>query len=113
MWSTLSDNLENEIDEFTKKLYEKEIIGKGVRKAKNYEAMMDEFMSSMDGFGTVEEFEGHCSTLLDILADIGGGAKTIGAALGKSWKIAVENKIGIEFVIHFGEYILVSQEKSV
>ena len=107
IWSKLSDNLENEIDEFTKKLYENKIIGKGLRKTKNYEEMMDMFISSMDGFDTMQEFEGHCSTLLDILADIGGGAKIIGAALGKSWKIAVESKYGIRFLIHYGKYILI------
>ena len=104
IWSTLSGNLEDEIDEFAKKLYEKGIIGKGVRKTKDCQAMMDTFVSSMAVFDTIEKFEGHCSTLLDILADIGGAAKITGTTLWKSWKIAVKNKYGIEFLLNHGMY---------
>ena len=105
IWAILSDNLEDEIDEFAKKLYEKEIIGKRARKMKDYETMMDTFVSSMAVFDTVEKFEGHCSTLLDILADIRGAAKITGATLRQSWKIAVKNECGIKFLINYGEYV--------
>ena len=104
IWSTLSDNLEGEIDRFAKRLYEKEIIGKGARDKKEYNTMMDAFISSMAVFDTIEKIEDHCSILLDILADIEGAAKITGANLRKSWKIAVKNEYGIEFLINYGKY---------
>ena len=111
IWSTLSDNLEDEIDRFAKRLYEKEIIGKGARDKKEYNTMMDAFISSMAVFDTIEKIEDHCSTLLDILADIGGAAKITGANLRKSWKIAVKNEYGIKFLLNCGKYIITLGEK--
>ena len=98
MWARLADILEDEIDRFANRLYEKDIIAKGARDKKEYNIMMDAFVSSMAVLDTIEKMENHCSTLLDILSDIGGAAKTTGANLRKSWGIAVKNEYGIEFL---------------
>ena len=107
MWSTLADILEDEIDRFANRLYEKDIIAKGARDKKEYNVMMDAFISSMAALDTTEKIENHCSTLLDILSDIGGAAKTTGANLRKSWRIAVKNEYGIEFLLCTCKYYTV------
>ena len=95
IWSILSDNLEDDLDEFAQKLYEKNIITKGTRKKKDYEVMMDKFVGFMDLLKTEEEYKDHCCILLAILDGIGGAATRIGANLRESWKIAVKDKHGI------------------
>ena len=108
MWVTLADILEDEIDRFANMLYEKDIIAKGARDKKEYNVMMDAFINSMAALDTIEKIENHCSTLLDILSDIGGAAKTTGANLRKSWRIAVKNEYGIEFLLCTCKYCTVS-----
>ena len=108
MWVTLADILEDEIDRFANRLYEKDIIAKGARDKKEYNVMMDVFISSMAVLDTIKKIENHCSTLLDILSDIGGAAKTSGANLRKSWRIAVKNEYGIEFLLCTCKYYTVS-----
>ena len=106
VWARLADILEDEIDRFANRLYEKDIIAKGARDKKEYNIMMDAFVSSMAVLDTIEKMENHCSTLLDILSDIGGAAKTTGANLRKSWGIAVKNEYGIEFLLcKYQEYM--------
>ena len=67
MWARLADILEDEIDRFANRLYEKDIIAKGARDKKEYNIMMDAFISSMAVLDTIENIENHCSTLLDII----------------------------------------------
>ena len=99
MWATLKDSLEHEMDDFAAKLFAKGIIGRGVRKNKNYEAMMDAFVTAMALFETVEDFKEYCSKLLDILKDIGGTAvERTGATLKESWNTAVRREYGIDFL---------------
>ena len=40
-----------------------------------------------------------CSSLLEILADIGGPANKIGKQLKELWKNAVKQKCGIDFLM--------------
>ena len=103
-WSILSENLEEDLDKFAEKLFEKGIISMGARRKKSYGAMMDTFIASMNVCDTVEQLDDHCSKLLDILDDIGGAASRIGASLGMSWRTAVKNKYGIDFLINYGKH---------
>ena len=96
MWSMLGGSVEEEMKDFATMLFEKEIIGWRARKDRDYEAMMDSFIQCMATFTTVQEYQHHCSTLLDILADIGGPAKKSGNKLRDSWNTAVKDKVGIE-----------------
>ena len=97
-WSVLGDSLENDMKEFPSKLYEKDIITKGTRKEQDYKITMDAYINSMELLTTVEEYDDHCSSLLLILADIGGPANKIGNQLKESWKSAVKEKCGIDFL---------------
>ena len=87
------------MEDFAGSLYAKQIIGKKARDAKDCDAMLDKFVTCMALFTTVQEFQDHCSVLLDILADIGGPAGRTGTRLKQSWKVAVKNKLGIDFDI--------------
>ena len=97
-WSTLSDSLEDDLDDFAKKLFGKGVITKGARKKKDYNAMMDAFVNGMDHLTTVQEYKDHCSTLLAILTDIGGNAGTTGDELKGLWNIAVKKEHGFDFL---------------
>ena len=96
MWSSLGDSVEDEMEDFATMLFEKEIIGRRARNAKDYNAMMDSFIKCMIHFTTAQEYQDHCSSLLDILADIGGPAKKAGNKLRGSWNTAVKDKVGID-----------------
>ena len=98
MWATLSDSVEDEMDYFSQKLFEKGVIARQVRRSKDYNKIMDAFLSAMPLFGTVKEFQDHCLKLLDVLMEIGGNATKSGNALKKSWNTAVKDKFGIDFL---------------
>ena len=99
MWTILSDSVEQEMEDFAGILFAKKIIGKRARNAKDCDAMLDGFIKCMALFKTVQEFQDHCSILVDILADIGGPAGRTGDSLKESWKVAVKDKLGIDFDI--------------
>ena len=97
IWCTLSDNVEGDMDGFADKLFEGGIISKDVRKSKNFNTMMDAFVSIMGTFERFEEYKEHCLTLLAILDDIGGGARHVSLRLKESWEIVVRNTILTDF----------------
>ena len=99
MWTIISCSVEQEMEDFAGALFTKQIIGKRARNAKDCNAMLDGFIKCMDLFTTVEEFQDHCSILVDILDDIGGPAGRTGARLKESWKVAVKDKLGMDFDI--------------
>ena len=71
-------------------LFEKDIISRNVRKSKDFDTMMDKYISIMVTFKSVEEYKEHCLTLLAILDDIGGGARRTSRSLKESWKDIIE-----------------------
>ena len=98
MWAKLSDSVEDEMDDFSKKLFEKDVIAKGVRKSKDYNKIMDAFLSAMPLFETVKDFQDHCLKLLNVLMELGGNPARSGDALKKSWNTAIKDKFGIDFL---------------
>ena len=86
------------MDEFVELLYQKDIIGQGVRRSKDYNAIMDEFVNALTYCETVDECKDHCSTLIDVLTDIGGIARKAGIALRKKWNSSVKDKVRIDFL---------------
>ena len=97
IWHTLSVNVEDDMDDFANMLFEKDIITKGARKSKDFNAIMDVFVSTMDTFESVKEYKEHCSALLTILDDIGGGARRTSRRLKESWKTVVRDTVMIDF----------------
>ena len=96
MWSIVSDSVEDEMEDFAMMLFEKRIIGQRARDGKDCNKMMSSFIKCMATFTTAQEYQDHCSTLLNILADIGGPAIRAGDRLRDSWNTAVKDKVGIE-----------------
>ena len=97
IWHTLSVNVEDDMDDFANMLFEKDIITRGARKSKDFNTMMDVFVSTMDTFESVEEYKEHCSAFLTILDDIGGGARRTSRRLKESWKTVVRDAVMIDF----------------
>ena len=97
IWHTLRLNVEDDMDDFADKLFEKNIISRGVRKSNDFNKMMNAFVSTMDTFKTIEKCKEHCSTLLTILDDIEGGARRTSRSLKESWETAVRCIIKIDF----------------
>ena len=97
-WATLSESVEDKMDDFSKQLFEKGVIPKEVRKSKDYNKVMDTFLSAMPLFETVKEFQDHCLKLVDVLIRLGGDATRNGIALKDSWNTAVKDKFGINFL---------------
>ena len=87
------------MEDFAGALFAKKIIGKRAKNAKDCDAILDGFIKCMALFKTIQQFQDHCSILLDTLADIGGPAERTGDSLKESWKIAVKDKLGIDFNI--------------
>ena len=54
---------------------------------------MDEFINALTFCETVQD---HCSTLINVLTDIGGVARKAGVALSKK-NSSVKDKVGIYF----------------
>ena len=100
MWHTLRLNVEDDMTDLADKLFEEDIITKGVRNTRDFDKMMDAFVSTMDSFETNEEYEKHCSTLLKILDDIGAGARRTSRSLKESWKTAVKDTVKIDFLLN-------------
>ena len=96
--ATLHDNVRASMDDFADLLFEKGIISKGVKRSKDYDAIMDEFVNALTFCETVQECKDHCSTLIDVLTDIGGVARKAGVALSKKWNSSVKDKVGIDFL---------------
>lgn len=94
-WTAVIGSVENEIEDFARKLFEKKIIGPRARDDKKLDAMLDGFIKCMDIFETVKECQDHCSDLLGILADIGGPAVRMSDVLRDLWRTAVSDKVGI------------------
>ena len=97
IWCILSASVEGDMDGFANKLFEGGIISKDVRKSKDFNTMMDVFVSTMGTFERFEEYKEHCLTLLVILNDIGGGAGQVSLRLKKSWEIVVRNTVLTDF----------------
>ena len=97
IWHTLSANVEDDMDDFANMLFEKDIITRGARKSKDFNTMMDVFISTMDTFKSVEEYKEHCSALLMILDHIGGGARRTSHHLKESWKTVMRDTVMTNF----------------
>ena len=85
------------MDDFANMLFEKGIISRGARKSKDFNTMMDAFISIMDMFKSFKEYKEHCLTLLAILDDIGGGARLTSRRLKESWETVVRDTVMIDF----------------
>lgn len=100
MWSALSDIVEGDIEHFAKMLFGKSIITKGRRNSKDYNGMMDDFIATMGFFKNLQDYEEHCTNLLDTLTGIGAGVRKCGDQLKESLIEAVKREVGIEFLVH-------------
>ena len=96
--ATLHDNVRASMDDFADLLFEKGVISRGVKRSKDYGAIMDEFVNALTFCETVQECKDHCSTLIDVLTDIGGVARKAGVALSKKWNSSVKDKVRIDFL---------------
>ena len=46
----------------------------------------------------MQECKDHCSTLIDVLTDVGGAPRRTGVALSKKLNSSVKDKVGIDFL---------------
>ena len=86
------------MDDFADLLFEKGIISRGTRRSKDYNDIMDEFVNVLTFLETVQECKDHCSTLIDVLTDVGGAPRRTGVALSKKLNSSVKDKVGIDFL---------------
>ena len=96
--ATLHDNVRASMDDFAELLFEKGIISRGTRRSKDYNDIMDEFLNVLTLLETEQECKEHCSTLIDVLTDIGGAPRRTGVALSKKLNSSVKDKVGIDFL---------------
>ena len=96
--ATLHENVRASMDDFADMLFEKGVISQGIRRSKDYNAIMDEFVNALTFLETVQDCKDHCCKLIDVLTEVGGVARMAGVALSKKWNSSVKVKVGIDFL---------------
>ena len=85
-YSSISETVENYIEQFAENLFTKKIIGRAVRNSKKYSKITDEFWAGLTWKNNEEEIESHCNNFLDSLAGIGENGKRAAERLKKAWQ---------------------------
>ncbi len=98
MYSGISDAVENNMEEFTKKLYSKQTITKAARKSHNYSQVTDDFWAYLSLTNSIQDIETHCLDFIESLQAIGGAASLAADTLGRKWQEDVNKELAISFL---------------
>ena len=101
LYSDISESVEGNMDKFTEELFAKSIIGKAVRKSKDYSRVTDEFWAGLPWKKNVKDIESHCINFLESLQAVGPTGQGAADELGKKWQTEVQKKLSILFLSEY------------